>query len=731
MPSISHQQPLKVQNGRNRINVEGIILTKSNGESLDSVLNKVRNSTEGKIERFSSRDIKNPTLTDATSKNYSISIYRDQEGVHIGVLEQKKAFGSRLLRLCDTKNKGVYYSLREELAFVPATSNPSALFEFERALKSKEQPNTNTNASNLSSTERVSKTPESEVIEIPKAGDNNLSAVAYSENGAELQKLLTEIQNTPTSTQTHAYNVEGELGGEAISKAANVISYLLRDHVSTINTPFNEPNEVFQWLEEKIWSFDYGDEDPKEISTEVIINSKAAFDALSDCCKYLSQRPDSVTKEFVDELRSLIGCDTGKDNQVYFALLSADSDHLLGADESYDIIPAIDTTAREIFSTKFSRAYRKLTENGTIRNTTNNEDLYTTLKAELVEKSDANAPRFSQETFDALYPQFAYSLGYIEESDLQKDATSAIRIADQDLNALEIERKIPKEDLTKAVQSLSLAESVTHFDAENILKIRSERQEEQEKPGKKALRAALRSLIFGSERATTNRSNFQKLIKYLPSEFFTTEISLNSEEKTLLELIHSSDLFDKNVRIECLCELIRYQPTVARVLGEESLLKVIDAAISTNQANIDELIKSGLGDSIFVRQGFSESLQEKGLVHLSDYLKSSLPDENLLNYLHDSTLNTDDDRTDSLFDFLREHPGALRSLNTDRILEVLNLAIKSNQEDITYFIEDAFSGTITVIDVFDEPLSRPELAEINQLLRPILESKTEGGIVTF
>ncbi len=566
----------------------------------------------------------------------------------------------------------------------------------------------------------------------------NLQATLFSAEGGRLQRILEEVQNTPTSLQTHAYNVGGEQGGATISKAANSLMHLVRN-INANNAQgggtmeLQTADEMYAWLQNRMQALGFDHEAFAEVQT----NTLAAPEAMIDCCNYVSARSDAVTKDFINELRSIIGCDTGRDNQVYFALLSIDSQHLLGSEKSFDIIPSQDTKAHDTLLSKLAQTYNALLQQGQLEDNSSYQDVYSALKNEVVGAGSKPDLSFTTEAFDALFPILALR---VEVDGIPNDAVTAIRLGQNDLAALEGQQHFSRAVLKQAVDSMPLVECLMHFDAEHLLQLKAEAGGDDAHPAKTeknkdvdsySLSTAARSLIYGSEKSTTAQSNLHNLIKHLPSALFTTKSGLGPLDKSLLESIDNSNIFDPAARSGILIELVRHHPAVARSLSSQNLLQILNSAAANGAKDIGQLVENGLGSSIFIDRELPAKLHGEHLANIRNHLTPQLCKTDLLHFIHDSDLSAKDPRVNDLFKLLSQHPGAIRSMDTERVLKILNLAVVTGQQNIEALVDGAFKNTLHSNEYFLEMLADDNLSKIKDLLLPIIAHKTEGNIIKF
>jgi hypothetical protein len=386
---------------------------------------------------------------------------------------------------------------------------------------------------------------------------------------------------------------------------------------------------------------------------------------------------------------------------------------------------------------KLNKVYNDSLQRGQLKFESPYSSVYRTLKDELVDANNNTDFSFTSEVFDALFPLFAFR---VEVNEIPNDALTAIRLGQNDLQALETQQNISRDDLKRAVDSMPLVECIMHFDAESLLKLRMEQQSggsNPEKSGKStnpdpySLSTTARSIIFGSEKSTTTHSSLCKIIKYLPSELIFSKSGSGPNKKSLFDYINNSDIFDKGTRSEILVEILRHHPDTINNLGTKTILRILNSAVERGAPDIEELVSIGLGKSFYIDRDLPAQLDPESLKHIRNYLNPILCDEALKDFIYNSDLSIKNNKSNDLIALLNTHPESIRSLNTDRVLEILNFALMSNQVQMEPLVDAVFKGSIYWSGTFTEPLSNNRLSKLREFLTPILKSKTDGDVIKF
>ena len=198
-----------------------------------------------------------------------------------------------------------------------------------------------------------------------------------------------------------------------------------------------------------------------------VLNNPDCDEPLRLCFTYLQQRPASIYLDFLRELSQLVGCDVGRDHQIYFALLSVDAEGLFSRGQGIEFLPPRHTHIRKEIMARFTRQTNDLCE----QNPELFDDyhaLYEALRFSIVDSSAMNIGDelgfcVGAEVFEALFPDFTNSIG-MNLPDERSSGNYGVLEFRAGFELREIRAQYGAKTISKLLQKLPLVELCLHPD---------------------------------------------------------------------------------------------------------------------------------------------------------------------------------------------------------------------------------------------------------------------------
>jgi len=197
--------------------------------------------------------------------------------------------------------------------------------------------------------------------------------------------------------------------------------------------------------------------------------------ALAECVQFLKNRPKEKAIKFVDELCASFGCETGRANQVYFCLLSADPEGLFGTDDlvgRVTLLPPMGTPLRQEILASLTRSAGKIYPQP-VTITTLRSQLERRLNG-IIQYKTEDELKVGSQVLDAVFPELANYLGFDQEqytntSKWLSDSRLITREFRLGASIAQLQSRFGKISCLNALRKLPSIEIIAHHEAELML----------------------------------------------------------------------------------------------------------------------------------------------------------------------------------------------------------------------------------------------------------------------
>jgi len=281
---------------------------------------------------------------------------------------------------------------------------------------------------------------------------------------------------------------------------------------------------------------------------------------LALCIRHLSTQPKVKTEAFVRELGAIGGCSDGRDNQIYFALLSVDSAALYrGSSNTIEFIPPRHSRLRGVISSKLSNEMNALFKSKPDL-IEDRDGLKKALKpialghTKGAAKNGASEVKLAEAVYDALFPELADKIGFdlpdpdtlTDDDQKIENLIDRIRLEESFASLLEA-GKFNVFQIMNAFKKISVLELVHHTDFAKMLRHAPELVLNDIENDPEVFQKILASLRFGDSKKVllqlVPHLKMDMLINTKTNDDFGLTLIHIATEQDDLELIRS--LFDK------------------------------------------------------------------------------------------------------------------------------------------------------------------------------------------